>query len=135
MIVLLYTSHWEESAERLQRLIQSSFNVEGIEIYRTLSSLLHRLQNPPDLPFITILLAGQRNELSDFRSIDHLLGATRLILVLPDQSEETLRTAHRLRPRYLAYADSDFSDLALVIKKMAEAQPVFIGMQKGGSRA
>jgi hypothetical protein len=123
MIVLLYTSHWEEPAERLQRLIQSSFPVEGIEIYRTLSSFLHRLQNPPDLPFVVVLLAGERNELLDFRSIDHLLGGTRLILVLPDQAEETLRTAHRLRPRYLTYADSDFSDLAQVIKKMAGPQP------------
>jgi hypothetical protein len=121
MIVLLYTSQWEESAERLQRLIQSSFPIEGIEIYRTLSSLLHRLQNPPDLPFITILMAGERNELFDFRSIDHLLGGARLILVVPDQAEETLRTAHRLRPRYLTYADSDFSGLAQVIRKMAEA--------------
>jgi hypothetical protein len=77
MIVLLYTSHWEEPAERLQRLIQSSFPVEGIEIYRTLSSFLHRLQNPPDLPFVVVLLAGERNELLDFRSIDHLLGGTR----------------------------------------------------------
>jgi hypothetical protein len=121
MIVLLYASHWEEPAERLQRLIQSSFRVEGIETYRTLSSLLHRLQNPPDLPFITILMAGERNELFDFRSIDHLLGGTRLILILPDQGEETLRTAHRLRPRYLSYADSDFSGLAQVIEKMAQA--------------
>ena len=121
MIVLLYTSHWEDPAERLQRLIQSSFPVEGIEIYRTLSSLLRRMQNPPDLPFIIVLMAGERNELFDFRSIDHFLGGTRLILVLPDQAEETLRTAHRLRPRYLTYADSDFSDLAQVITKMAEA--------------
>ena len=68
MIVILYTSHWEEPAERLQRLIQSSFPVEGIEIYRTLSSFLHRLQNPPDLPFVIVLLAGERNELFDFRS-------------------------------------------------------------------
>jgi len=121
MIVLLYASQWEEPAERLQRLIQSSFPVEGIEIYRTLSSLLHRLQNPPDLPFITILMAGERNELFDLRSIDYLLGGTRLILILPDQAEETLRTAHRLRPRYLTYANSDFSDLAQVIAKMAQA--------------
>ncbi len=123
MILILYTSHWEEPAERLQRLIQSSFPFEGIEIYRTLNSFLHRLQNPPDLPFVIVLLVGERNELFDFRSIDHLLAGTRLILVLPDQAEETLRTAHRLRPRYLTYADSDFSDLAQVIKKMAEAQP------------
>jgi len=120
MIVLLYTSQWGEPAERLQRLVQSSFPVEGIEIYRTLNSFLHRLQNPPDLPFIIVMLASERNELFDFRSFDHLLGGTRLILVLPDQGEETLRTAHRLRPRYLTYADGDFSDLAQVIKKMAQ---------------
>lgn len=123
MIVLLYASHWEEPAERLQRLIQSSFPVEGIEIYRTLSSFQHRLQNPPDLPFIIVLLAGEHHEVFDFRAIDHLLGGTRLILILPDQTEETLHTAHRLRPRYLTFADSDFSELAQVITKMAQSQP------------
>lgn len=121
MLLLLYTSRWEDPAERLQRLIQSSFPGDGIEIYRTLNSFSHRLQNPPDLPFVVVLLAGQGSELLDFQSINHLLGGTRLILVLPDQAEETLRTAHRLRPRYLTYADNDFSDLAQVIKKMAQA--------------
>jgi len=121
MVLLLCTSRWQDPAERLQRLIQSSFPGDGIEIYRTLKSFLHQLQHPPDLPFVVVLLAGERNELFDFCTIEHLLGRTCLILVLPDQAEETPRTAHRLRPRYLTYADSDFSDLSQVIRKIAQA--------------
>ncbi len=132
MVLLLYTSRWEDPAERLQRLVQSFLPGDGIEIYRTLHSFSHRLQNPPDLPFVVVLLACNGSELIDFHSIDHLLAGARLILVLPDQAEETLRTAHRLRPRYLTYADNDFCDLVRVIQKMAETQPGSEALRKGG---
>jgi hypothetical protein len=132
MILALYTSRWEEPAERLQRLVQSSLPGDGIEIYRTFHSFSHRLQNPPDLPFVIVLLACEGSELLDFQSIDHLSAGGRLILVLPDQAEETLRAAHRLRPRYLTYADDDFGDLVRVIQKMAETQPGLDALRKGG---
>lgn len=120
MILLFYARRWEEPMERLEKLIQSSLPGDGIEIYRTIGSFLHRLQHPPDVPFVIVLFAAGEGELSDIYALHLLLQGTRLILVLPDQGEETLKAAHRLRPRYIAYTDNDFMHLIGVIQKMAQ---------------
>ena len=108
--------------ERLERLIQSSLPGDGIEIYRTIGSFLHRLQHPPEIPFVIVLFAAGGEELLDIYGIHLLLEGTRLILVLPDQREETLKGAHRLRPRYIPYSENDFTDLVGVIQKMAQTR-------------
>ena len=122
VILLFYTRQWEEPAERLGRLIQSSLPGDGIEIYRTIGSFLHRLQHPPDIPFVIVLLAAGEEDLSNLYALHLLLEGTRLILVLPDQGEETLKAAHRLRPRYITYTHNDFNDLVGVIQKMAHTR-------------
>jgi hypothetical protein len=92
----------------------------GIEIYRSLRSLLHRLQHPPDQSFVVILLAADREELSSFHSLSPWLAEGRLVLIIPDQGEETLKGAHRLRPRFFTYPDSNFSELSAVIDRIAK---------------
>jgi hypothetical protein len=121
MTLLIYTSQWGELAERLPRLIQSSLPGGGIEIYRTMGSLLHRLQHPPEISFVVVVFAVGEEELWNLYGLRLLLEGTRLILVLPDQEEETLKAAHRLRPRYITYADNDFTDLIGVIQRMDQS--------------
>jgi hypothetical protein len=53
-------------------------------------------------------------------NIKHLFRNTRVILVVPDLSEETIALAHRLRPRYLTYVDGNFPALQTVVDKMRE---------------
>jgi hypothetical protein len=42
----------------------------------------------------------------------------KLILIVPDQDDETLTNAHKLRPRFLSFSKNDFSDAASVLAKM-----------------
>jgi len=42
----------------------------------------------------------------------------RIILILPDEDNETITMGHTLFPRFSTYADSDFKDVAAVLKKM-----------------
>jgi hypothetical protein len=44
----------------------------------------------------------------------------RIILVLPDTEEQTIAMAHRLRPRFLTYIDSNIAALGTVVSKMCE---------------
>jgi hypothetical protein len=120
--LLFYTRQWGEPAERLERLIQSSLPGDGVEIYRTIGSFLNRLQHPPEIPFVIVLLVAGKEELSNLYTFHLFFEGRRLILVLPDQAEETLKAAHRLRPRYITYTDNDFSDLAGVIQRMDQTR-------------
>ena len=67
---------------------------------------------------IAILLAASKEELQELVSVGELLEDIRIILVLPDTDRDTVANAHILRPRYLTYVDSDFSDVAAVLSKM-----------------
>jgi hypothetical protein len=86
-----------------------------------MGSLLHRLQHPPEISFVVVVFAVGEEELWNLYGLRLLLEGTRLILVLPDQEEETLKAAHRLRPRYITYADNDFTDLIGVIQRMDQS--------------
>ncbi|MCD6199973.1 MAG: hypothetical protein J7K15_15635, partial [Deltaproteobacteria bacterium] len=51
-------------------------------------------------------------------SVRDLIWDLRLILILPDREAGTIAKGHILRPRFLTYLDSDFTEVAAVLKKM-----------------
>jgi hypothetical protein len=118
MNLLVYARSPEGLRERWPKLFQDSIPSYGIEIYRTMGTFVHRLQHPPE-HFIIILVLTDRKELLEILSIRHWLEGSRLILIVPDQEEETLKAAHRLRPRFLTYLENDFSQVLRVLNKMA----------------
>lgn len=65
-------------------------------------------------------MIDSREELSKLFLIRALSSDVRIILVLPDTEEETIAMAHRSRPRYLTYINSNFLGLATVVSKMCE---------------
>ena len=52
-------------------------------------------------------------------ALKDLFDGIRKIIILPDGEQVTISLAHKLYPRFLSYIDSDFSDVAAVLKKMA----------------
>ncbi len=118
MNILLYASVTDGAGERLQRVIEGLFPEEYIEIYRTIDSLSHRLRRPTHDLNIAVLLADSRDALSGILSIRDLLLHLRIILVLPDDQDDTIAKGHTLRPRFLTYVYSDFLDVAAVLNKI-----------------
>ena len=118
MNVLLYEPVVEVNNGKLHRMVEN-LNLEcGLEIYRTIESLSHRLCRPEKKLTAAVLLTTSKQELLDILSIKDLLFNMRIILVLPDREEDTVTKGHSLRPRFLTYIDSDFGDIAAVLSKM-----------------
>jgi len=118
--LILYTRDQGETAVRLQDILQGIVPRKGVETYHSLRSLLHRLQHPSDQSFLLVLLAADREELLSFHLLSPWLTAGRTVLIVPDQTEETLKGVLRLRPRFFTYPDSNFSELSAVIGRMLE---------------
>ena len=121
MNLLFYASTSDEVTKRLQKVIETILPGENKEIYRDIQSLSRRLREPLEGRRIFVLLASNRKDLSAIQSIRSLLSDASVIVVLPDRDSETITQAHRLRPRFLTYIDSDFVELAGVLVKMAKA--------------
>ncbi len=67
---------------------------------------------------IAVLEAQSMEELKDLVALHDLFLDIRVILILPDRERETISNAHKLRPRFLAYTDSDFEPVKVVLNKM-----------------
>ena len=120
MKILYYSSIINGAGERLQEAIESVVQAGKTEIYRNLESLSQRLRRPTQLPEVSILFANSRADFMELLSIRDLLLNLRIILILPDANKETITRGHTLFPRFLTYANSDFKDVAAVLKKMIQ---------------
>jgi hypothetical protein len=118
MSLIVYIPKSNDSGRRLQQMIGQLVWQDSIEIFYHLSRLDFRLREPSGNEDILLFCASTPQDLDALVSSSHLLNNLRLILILPDRETETAAKGHLLRPRFLSYLDSDFSDLALVLEKM-----------------
>jgi hypothetical protein len=81
---------------------------------------------------IAVLLASNGIELTQFLSLDEYMVDIPLILILPDQGRETVSTGHRLRPRFISFLHSDFTDVSAVLAKMLERTETLRMAEEGG---
>ena len=102
----------------LKKLLKTLAVKNQPEIYFAIETLIERLRKPLGQNFIGILIPGDQRELSNLITIRHLFRDMRIILVLPDNEEATVSRGHYLRPRFLTYADSNFSDVIAVMDNM-----------------
>ena len=105
--------------ERLQAAIEASVPVqERIEVYRKLDDLTYRLRQFRSNLTVAVILAANQDELTNLLSTKELIRDLRVIMVLPDREQVTIRKGFALRPRYFTVVDSDFSDVTAVLNKM-----------------
>jgi hypothetical protein len=120
MNVILYVSN--SDGDDIRQRIEGLIPTKGLKIYRTLEGLSERLHRPIDPETILIIVACTKEKLSEIYPLRSVLEDVRTVIVAPDQDPETVSLAHQLRPRFLTYANSDFSDLVAVLQKMIESE-------------
>ncbi len=125
MSVLLYASSGNASDNRLQRVVEGLVPDKKLEIYRSIEKLFQRLRQPFCRELIGVFQVADQQELSEFLAHGHILNDIRFILVLPDNKKSTVSKALKLYPRYISYADENFSDVAAVLQKMLSFNQVW----------
>ena len=115
---ILYLPEVGGAADRLKGLIEVLIPGDRLEVYRSLDAFSRRFREPLNDLDVVVLMATNHEEFMSIFSIQPLLRDRRLILITPDQKEETVALAHRLRPRLLASIDDDLSKVTMVLSKM-----------------
>ena len=116
--ILLYSPPSHNAGIRLQGIISTVVSWENLTIIQNIESLFHILRQPQNKVAVSIILASGETDMKDLISIRDLLHRNSIILILPDQEKQTITMGHVLRPRYLSYTNSDFSDVRDVLKKI-----------------
>lgn len=122
MNVLLYAAKHTESGERLKHSIEAVGSLESLIDCWNLSELVAYFQIPDPLPETVVLQAATNNELRAFEAFRFRLEQVFFILVLPDAQAETIAWGHQLRPRFIVYQDSDFSEVGAVLDRLDARQ-------------
>ena len=120
MNLLFYAKARGEEGLRLLQVIEESFPEGSVEIFRTADRFARRLRQPGDDEMVAVVLAADREDLNHIFGMQSLLENMRLVLILPSRQKGMIAMAHRLRPRYLAFKDGDFGDVAAVLTTMAK---------------
>ena len=120
MKVLFYAKEIKGGGRRLLRVIERLLPNDVLEIYNSIDGLSRWFNRPQpaDAPVIVVFQAVGQEDLQSMLSIRDLLVDVRILMVLPDKEKETIAKAHRLRPRFITYADSDFLEIGAVLNKM-----------------
>jgi len=116
--VIILISSRNPTASPLYRVIKKVVPEEQLELTTDLESLTKKLRKPGQHDIIVVIMAGRREDLDLLFSIRSSFNDLRIILILPDGDQETIAKGHSLRPRFLSFADGDFTDVAAVLHKM-----------------
>lgn len=118
MYVLFYAPSRNQAGNRLKETLDEIFPQGGVETHRLLSGLMMALRSLSADLEVVVLMPGSLLELSELYPVFDELLDVRLVLVLPDEKAETIAMAHRLRPRFITYADGDYAALRQVLQKI-----------------
>jgi hypothetical protein len=91
-----------------------------IELFQTIRALQERIRQISCAVKneIYIFFADSKRRLLELIQLNRLMADKKLILVVPEQSEEMMRLAIQLYPRYIAGISDTYEELSCVLKKM-----------------
>ncbi len=116
-IILSIPPRHDDSA-RLREIVEGVALPENIIVVRSIENLLRILRQPLNGVAAAVIFDATEQELNSLLPFKELLLRMPVILVLPNSSREIVAKGHSLRPRFVTFADSDFSDVREVLQKM-----------------
>ena len=122
MNLFCYMALDEKPGQEVLQLIEAEVSRTDLEVYRTTKAFAMRLQKPVDEVAIAILLPEGHVDLMRLRSMNRLSNEIPVLIIINDRGPDTIAIAHRLRPRYLSFTDSNIKTIPRVLNKMIEKQ-------------
>ena len=107
-------------AEQIIGLLHASAGENNTELYHYIKTLSERLTRPVDGLAVMVLIAGDRKDLLNIIAVKKLFDLIRIIIILPDREDESVRIGYKLQPRFLTYVNGDVTEVHAVLGKLLE---------------
>jgi hypothetical protein len=116
--LFLYTNGSSATGKRVQKVVEELVPKDRLEIYQSIEDMSYSLRRPRYSGTIAVLVPADMQALLALLFMGDLFWNVRVILILPDRDHETVSMGFKLYPRFVSYADGNFSDVAAVLEKM-----------------
>lgn len=123
-VVLYVSAEAEGPGRQLQEVLQNDLPEIQVEIFSGFEELVTGLKRPETEPLVVVLVIADRTELEEFLPLRPVLEDTRVILVLPEDTEETRSLADRLNPLFVKSPEDDFVEVATIIDEFLRERRV-----------
>lgn len=120
MKVIFYMPKITGIGEKVLTAVESVLPKDKIVIYMSIDQIKAGLLNPDNNLNLCVFVLGEKENLKKIISLGILLRKVKIILLLPDRDMETMSLAHKLKPSFIAFSDSDMNDVGQVIKKIVK---------------
>lgn len=118
MTVFFCASSLQKNEKKFFALLEKSFPDARLEVFTSCSDLALRLIHPKEGASVAVIVLSGKEETMGLLPVRDMISDTAIIVVLPDDSRDMMTLAHRLRPQYVSFLDSDFSELISVMGRM-----------------
>jgi hypothetical protein len=105
-------------AERFLRDASPFVPQNALEVFRDVGGFAERLRRPKDPSSVVVVLGPSPEDLKRIAVLRDYLKDSRILLVLRDQSEETISLAHRVLPTYITYLDNSTAGIVSVLRQV-----------------
>ena len=127
MASIIYIPSENDLAHRFLALLETAIPKKNFEICHSIRELSARLSRPFSNVKVAVLFAVTRTEIMQILSLGDLMADVKSIIILADDDRDTMMKAHTLRPRYITWLDSDFSNVVSVLRNMVALYDVTHG--------
>lgn len=115
-MILFYAAQTNRIVETIEQQL-AGYKVARCRTFKTMEK---RLRKPRHGLEIALVVVENIQDIASIEEIQGIMRDLRLLLVLPERHPHMVSQAHRLAPRFIAYADLGPEQIVAVLKKMAE---------------
>lgn len=117
-MLLFYASQRNQAVEVLEGIVSKMLPAHKVMYCSVIDAVEKRLRRPRQNLELLLVSVQDAIEMARLTQMRALLLDMRLILVLPQRDEAMVAWAHKLGPRFIAYADIGVEQVAPVLEKM-----------------
>jgi len=122
MTIFFYSSEIKGNADVYQKRVEQAASGVQVNVYRNIEHFTDRLGKPMGKKPIVILYVRTKDELFMLLASRDVFLDVKLILILPEDDNETVALGHRFHPNFVTYVHSEPSRLIAVLNKLIHAQ-------------
>lgn len=117
-MILFYAAEKNRVVETIEHMVMAQLPRHNLIHCRSLNVLEQRLRRPCLNIEVVLICVSDPIEMRQLSDMRPLLIDLRLVLVLPWRDADIIAWAHKLGPRFIAYADDGFEPVGAVLDKM-----------------
>jgi len=118
MNLFVYMPSPGNKGERLMADLLPLTSPGSLEVFTDLPSFAARVRRPKDQGSVVLVYGPTHDDLRGLAELRECLKWTRILLALPDQSEETISLSHKLFPTYIGYVDNGLTGFVSIVRQL-----------------